>query len=253
VYNLAVHNPHFDGRPFFLEAGPVGILLVHGYTATPWEVRPLADRLHAQGYTVAGPLLAGHGTCEADLNKVSWRDWATSGEALYHELAARCERVFVAGQSTGALVALYLASQYPQISGVIGYAPAIQLTLSSLEKITLWVLAPFVSQLKRESLDCGDNWQGYPDLPLRGAVQLLAFQTAVRQHLPQIYQPVLIFQGRLDKTVHPDAGAIILQGVRSSHRQRVWLGQTSHAVPLDQEIERVTAVTRSFLRRHAGG
>jgi carboxylesterase len=244
-----MHNPHLDGRPFFLEAGPVGVLLAHGYTATPWEVRPLADRLHAQGYTVAGPLLAGHGSCAADLNKVSWRDWVASGAALYHDLAARCERVFVAGQSTGGLVALYLASQYPQISGVIGYAPAIQLTLSPLEKIALRLLAPFVAQLKRESLDCGENWQGYPDLPLRGAVQLLAFQTAVRQRLSQIYQPVLIFQGRLDQTVHPDAGGIILQGVRSAYRQRVWLAQTSHAVPLDQEIARVTAVTCAFLER----
>ena len=57
-----LHNPQLDGDPFWFEGGPIGVLLVHGFTATPVEVRRLADRLNAQGYTVAGPLMAGHGT-----------------------------------------------------------------------------------------------------------------------------------------------------------------------------------------------
>ena len=44
--NPALHNPHLEGGPFFWEAGPVGVLLLHGYTATTAEMRPLAKRLH---------------------------------------------------------------------------------------------------------------------------------------------------------------------------------------------------------------
>jgi carboxylesterase len=248
-----LHNPHLDGRPFLLEAGETAVILVHGYTATPWEVRPLADRLHAQGYTVAGPLLAGHGTRAADLNRVRWRDWAEGSTALLHQLSARHVHLFVAGQSTGGLVALWLAAHHPQIAGVIGYAPAIQLTLSRAQRVALRLLAPFVSELKRGSLDCADNWQGYPGLPLRGALQLLAFQKALRKRLDRITQPVLIFQGRRDSTVHPDAGKMILQRVRSAHRQHVWLAQTSHAVTLDAEIGQVAAVTSAFLQLHSAG
>jgi carboxylesterase len=245
----ALHNPHLDGRPFFLTAGEVGILLVHGYTATAWEVRPLADRLHAQGYTVAGPLLAGHGTQAADLNRVHWWDWVMSGAAMYQRLTAVCRQVFVAGQSTGGLVALYLASQFPAVAGVIGYAPAIRLTMTPGQVLLLRLLAPFVSQLDRSSLDCAGNWQGYPGLPLRGAVQLLNFQQVVRRRLHLIRQPLLIFQGRLDNTVHPAAGELILRAAGSAIKQQQWLAQTSHAVPLDKEIELVTAVTLAFLSR----
>ena len=110
----AIHNAHLDGSPFFLEGGPVGVLLVHGFTATPVEVRSLADRLHAQGHTVAGPLLPGHGTKPEDLNRVRWQDWIDAAEEVYGRLAARSDRVFVGGTSMGAVIALYLASLHPE-------------------------------------------------------------------------------------------------------------------------------------------
>ena len=50
-----IHNPHLEGEPFFWEAGPVGVLLIHGFTATTAEVRPLAKILQQDGYTVSGP------------------------------------------------------------------------------------------------------------------------------------------------------------------------------------------------------
>ena len=60
-------NPHLEGDSFFWEGGEVGILLIHGFTATTAEVRPLAEFLHKNGYTVAGPLLPGHYTKPDDL------------------------------------------------------------------------------------------------------------------------------------------------------------------------------------------
>ncbi len=47
-----LRNPHLEGEPFFWEgpgSGPAGVLLVHGYTATPAEVRPLAQALWRAG------------------------------------------------------------------------------------------------------------------------------------------------------------------------------------------------------------
>ncbi|MCK5922826.1 MAG: hypothetical protein KAG66_17925, partial [Methylococcales bacterium] len=62
-------NEHLDGRPFLWKSGRVGILLVHGWTATPVEIRLLAENLYAAGYSVAGPTMAGHGTTPQDLNR----------------------------------------------------------------------------------------------------------------------------------------------------------------------------------------
>jgi hypothetical protein len=32
--NAMIHNPHLEGDAFFWEGGPVGVLLLHGYTAS---------------------------------------------------------------------------------------------------------------------------------------------------------------------------------------------------------------------------
>jgi carboxylesterase len=243
-----LHNPHLHGEPFFWKAGSVGVLLSHGYTATTAEVRLLAERLHEKGYTVAAPLLAGHGTKPADLNHVTWRDWVASAEETYAQLTAHCERVFIGGESMGGLVALHLASVHPEVAGVLLYAPAIQLIMSPLDKIKLYVGSLFLPYTLRESLDASDDWQGYhPELPLKGIVQLLKFQSIVRASLPQIRQPVLIFQGRKDLTVNPSAGDLILQGVSSRVKERHWMEQSSHAILLDCELDAVVDLTMRFM------
>ncbi|RPH38721.1 MAG: alpha/beta hydrolase, partial [Burkholderiales bacterium] len=80
MQKYVLHNPHLEGETFLWEAGSVGVFLSHGYTATTAEVRLFAKRLHEKGYSVAAPLLAGHGTRPEDLNRVTWQDWVESGE-----------------------------------------------------------------------------------------------------------------------------------------------------------------------------
>ncbi len=43
------------------------VLLLHGYTGSASEMRPLGEYLHKQGYTVLCPLLPGHGTTVEEL------------------------------------------------------------------------------------------------------------------------------------------------------------------------------------------
>jgi carboxylesterase len=248
MQNPALYNPHLEGGSFFWEAGPVGVLLSHGYTATTAEVRLLAKRLHEKGYTVAAPLLAGHGTKFDDLNRVTWQDWVNSAEKSYAQLEIRCEKIFIGGESMGGLVALYLASQHPEATGVLLYAPAIKLIMSALDKAKLYAGSLFMSHTERESLDASDKWQGYhPELPLKGIIQLLRMQDAVLQRLPQVKQPVLIFQGRKDLTVHPSAGDVILQGVSSAIKERHWMEKSTHPILIDCELDEVTNLTLRFM------
>ena len=73
--NEYILRPDLDGNSFYHQGNSTGFLLIHGFTASTAEVRPLADRLTELGYTVSAPLLPGHNTHPDDLNKTKWQDW----------------------------------------------------------------------------------------------------------------------------------------------------------------------------------
>lgn len=244
-----IHNPQLDGGPFFWKGGPVGILLIHGLTATVAEVRPLAEALHQAGYTVAGPLLPGHFTQPEDLNRVRWQDWAVTVETSFQQLNSQCERVVVGGESTGALLALYLAARHPQIVALLLYAPALQLNVKPTDTLRLYLLSPFVPWVPKSNMDSNDLWQGYPVNPLKGVIQLLKLQQKVHSILDQVHQPTLIVQGRLDSTVHPDVPDIIDRQIRTPFCEKIWMANSAHCVILDQERQQVFDLTLAFLKR----
>jgi esterase/lipase len=245
-------NAHLEGDSFYWEGGPVGVLLLHGLTATVAEVRPLAQLLHEQGYTAAGPLLPGHGTRPEDLNKVSWRDWVATAEASYHHLATVCDHVFIGGESTGAVIALHVASKYPEIAGVLAYAPAIKLGISTADLLRLYASAPFLESIPKEDPGSHPLWQGYRVNPLWGIIELIRLGGEVRQRLAQIEHPVLVVQGRQDTTIAPDSGEIILTGVSSEIKEQHWLEQSGHVVILDDEREEIADLTMRFIERVMG-
>lgn len=242
-------NPHLEGDTFFWEAGPAGVLLLHGFTATTAEVRPLAKRLHEAGYTIAGPLLPGHGLQPEALNRCSWKDWVCAAEEAYCRLSERCTQVVIAGESMGGLAALYLAVHHPEAAGVMAYAAALRLLAGRVDRIKMRLFAPFVPYVRKASKGSDDVWQGYPVIPLKGALQLVALQKEVRSLLPQVRQPLLVVQGGLDETVHPRAPVEILEMAGSRCKEMHWLENSAHCVILDRELDLVAEITLKFLQK----
>lgn len=62
-------------KPFFFKGGSEGVLLIHGYTGAPGEMRLLGEFLHSRGYTVLGVLLPGHCEQASVLAKKTFADW----------------------------------------------------------------------------------------------------------------------------------------------------------------------------------
>jgi carboxylesterase len=91
--------------------GENAVLLVHGLTGTPAEMRHLALRLRKRGFSVMVPQLAGHCASLAELKRSRWQDWYGGIEAAFELLASQHRTVFVAGLSMGALLALELAAR----------------------------------------------------------------------------------------------------------------------------------------------
>ena len=247
--NPNLHHPDLEGEPFLWQAGPTGVLLVHGYTATTAEVRPLGRILHAQGYTIAGPLLPGHGASPEEANRYRWQDWVAAVESAYQQLQGVCQRIILGGESTGAVIALYMAADHPEAQGILAYAPALKLNLNRWDVFRLHLLAPFVTAMPKARLDADSLWQGYRVNPLKGAIQLLHLQKQVRRRLPELRQPLFVMQGRLDATVSPRAPQTIYNQTGSSLKELHWMEQSSHCVILDCELEQAAKLTLGFLRK----
>lgn len=242
-----IHNPHLEGSTFFWEGGPVGVVLSHGYTASTAEVRPLGRFLHEQGYTVAGPLLAGHMTSPDEMNRCRWPDWVEAMEEAYQQAANRCEQVFVGGESMGAILALYLAYEHPEVGGLLIYAPALRISPSKAFLARL--LAPFIPYVRKRQIEPAKRWQGYTVNPVPALVQLLHLQGEVRRRLPSIHQPLLLIQGRLDTDIELRGVTMLYREIASIYKEWHWMEQSGHAVILDHEFDQVADLTRDFIER----
>jgi len=251
-----IQNPHLDSAPFFFPGGATGVLLIHGFTATPVEVKLVAEILHQRGYTVSGPRLPGHGTTVEELNGCTWRDWADHVTRAYNELASHCERVFVGGESMGGLLALYLGSAYPEIAGLVAYAPALRAASRLIYLTPLLKLFIKVLEKNRPGDDAdsivNQRWQGYTVDPLPAAAQLLALQRQVKRRLTKITQPLLVMQGRLDTTLDIRGAEQVIAQVHSADKELLWFEQSTHCLILDVEWETAAEKTLAFIQRVDG-
>jgi len=100
---------------YLYKGGRAAVLLIHGLTGTPSEMRYVAKGLHRAGFTIYGMQLAGHCGQPDDLLSTGWRDWYRSVDDAATRLARDCDRLFVAGLSMGAVLALELAIRRAQL------------------------------------------------------------------------------------------------------------------------------------------
>lgn len=131
---------------FVLGSGEVAVLLIHGLTGTPTELRRVAMGLAKAGHTVYVPTLAGHCGGNADLQATGWRDWYESARNTFVGVRRKHEHVFVGGLSMGAVLSMYLAAEHPgQIEGLLLYSTTLRYDGWSINKLAF--LTPLLMRI----------------------------------------------------------------------------------------------------------
>ncbi len=238
-----------------LTAGPVGILLIHGYTGAPPEMRLLGDYLHQRGLTVAAPLLPGHGATPDDLNLTRWPTWAAHVEQSLADLRVRCQTVFVGGLSLGSLLTLNLAADHPELPGIVAYSPAVWLAnrLIWLTPIAKRLLPMRPKSTKTDHVDPQTDarlWCYEVD-PVWAAHEVLKLALRVRRRLPRVTSPLLVVHSTGDHEIHPRSALRTYQQAGSSDKELVTLERSGHCVTVDACWEEVAARTYGFIRAHS--
>ena len=235
----------------FHNKGPVGCLLIHGFTGSPNEWLDLGDVLVKQNFTVSIPTLPGHATYSADLFNYTWRDWFNCVKEAYEELNKVCEEVFVCGLSTGGTLALNLAAHEP-VQGIVALStpikfPAWQITaIKFLKRIKKY-------RYKRNGEDVRDTSMkpklaSYKKFPLYAAEQFFQLLDHVRGDLPEVTQPILLMHARNDHAVAFSNSAIIFDEVGSKEKWKIDLEKSYHIITVDVEKERVKQEMLNFIK-----
>jgi len=265
-------------EPFLFKAGPVGCLLIHGFTGTPYEMRGLGEYLAERGITALGPRLAGHCTTPAEMNRTIWRDWAASAQAGLEELHGLGPTVFVSGLSLGGALTLHLAatnadanvrrtsdvrrtsevrrtSASTPIDGIVPMStPA---TFRDWRLVFLPVLKhliPYTAKLPEDIHDPQANrlQPSYPVYPTFALESLLQFLAVLRGELAAVTVPTLLIHSRNDQAVPPSNMPYIYEHIASPDKAMCWIEGSGHVLTVDYQKETVFEKVYQFIQAGRG-
>ena len=239
-------------EPFLFLGDETGILLVHGFTGTPKEMRTMGEYLAAQGKTVLGIRLPGHATQPADMSAKRWEDWVQAVEDGYHLLHSAGRQVFIMGLSMGGILTLVSAARLPVKGAVAMSTPYI---LSEDPRLNYAeYLAPAMPAVSKGPADWHDQAMAqehveYPKFPTRGLAQVRDLLVVMRESLPKITVPVLLVHSRNDGSVPLENMQRIYDELGTKDKSKLLVEQSGHIVTRDQEREQVFEASLAFVKR----
>lgn len=242
-----------DPSPFVLPGGRAGVLLIHGFTASPTQLRLVGNDLHQRGLTVSAPLLPGHGTTVTDLSKQRWQDWVGHVDLALADLKARCSIVFVAGISLGSLLTLYLADQHTDLSGMILYSPVVKMP-GGIAIHLVPVLKYFIREIRKApdfstDPDALKRLWDYPSVSLSALHEMIRLRGKVQPLLTRINSPTLIIYSTLDKLIAANSAQFTYDHIGAADKTLITLHNSGHDVTLDSEWQEVAEQTWQFIRK----
>lgn len=242
-------------EPFFFPGEKeTGVLLIHGFTGTPKEMRWMGEYLNRRGYPALGVRLAGHATRPPDMVRTRYRDWLASVEDGYHLLRGVSRQVVVMGLSMGGVLALTFGADFP-VAGIVSmsapYALPPDPRLKRLRLRSLWYpLWPKEGQPGEGWFD-PDAWRdhiSYPYNPTRSIVELNLLLQKMNQSLPKIDKPVLLMHSRDDDYVDPASMPAIYEHLGTENKRMLWLEKSGHVVTRDAARLQVFEAALTFVR-----
>ena len=253
------------GMPLFLDNKDIstknrnGILLVHGYLSVPAEMEEMARYFNNLGFKTYSARLKGHGTAPINLEDVVWQDWYSSLNCGYAALKLICDKVFIIGFSTGALLALMASfEKYKPVDGIICINPALKLRdirAKFAQGVNIWndLLEKF--KIEKGQLRYVENHSENPDINypqnyIKGVEQLEILMSVCESNLKNVTCPTLFIQSSDDQVVDAQNAKVALQKIGSNIKKFVEVKSQRHVIIRGLDSNEVFVIVKDFFKEN---
>jgi len=246
-----------------------GILLFHGLTGSPFEMKKYGLFLHKRGFDVFCYSFPGHGERLDEIQTVTFRDWCNFAQEKYQQLRKNYDKFFVSGLCLGAAMSLYLAENNDDITGIIALSTTLFLDGASMP----W--SKFLMPLGLNTIlryyytfpedDClgvmnedtrkvlakimAKTEIGMDNYPLNCVNELLKLSKTVRKNLKKIHTPIILIHSKYDNLSSTKSAKIVFNKISSEIKEYIELEKSYHMVLYDNEKVFVMDKAIEFINR----
>lgn len=247
------------------------VLLFHGLTGSPFELKKYGQFLYDNGYDVFAECLPGHGEKFDEIYTVKYQDWLNFAYSSFEELSSKYENVFVSGLCLGAVLALAVGIKYKnKVKGIISLSTTLYLDgwrlpwYKCFMPIALSTILRFyyrypecephgVKNIKtrnaiKKLLSKGDV--GMDNFPMTGFKELLELSAVVRKNLKKVVSPILLIHSKYDDLTSLRSAETVYKNISSLDKEYIVLYDSYHMVLYDNEKEFVYNKALEFLNSH---
>lgn len=253
-----------------LSGGEEAVLLIHGLTGNPYEMKFLAEKLNKAGFTVSAPCLPGHSETLARLKQTKWQDWYGRARERYLELKQKHHKVGVAGLCMGAVLSLELAHEFKEIPAVSLMSTTLFYDGWTIPWYSFLIPLAYYTPLKyyysfterppygiknerlRKLVASNTKTLVYDEVP--GVVMNQNFQliNQVKRHLPGLKAPLLLLHAMEDDTASIKNAEYVENHAGSDRIRKVLLHDSYHMITIDNDRALVAQENIAFFKENMG-
>lgn len=262
-----MNTPHFST----VQNSDHAVLLFHGLSSSPLELRFLARFLAEEGFATHAPELGGY---SAGTGHARMEQWISAAVAQFDALAAQYRHVSVCGLSMGATLAAAVAQQRPTARALL----LLSITLSYDGWAIPWYrfLLDYVyytpmrsryryrehepyglrnealrSKIARAMQKNEISEVGPASIAMTALHEASRLAGTVRKKLKSIGTDCLIIHAIDDETSSPHNARIVESNVGAAFLRTIWLDDSYHMITSDNEREVVARECALFLSESA--
>ncbi len=247
------------------------ILLFHGLTGSPFEMRKYGQFFHKNGYDVYCYSLPGHGTHTQAIERATWSDWVVFAQSKYDELRGNYKDFYASGVCLGAVISIYLAQKNPDVDAVVALSTTLfldgwkmpwynfmmPLGLNTIVRhyYTFPESEPYgiknekvrrtIGKLMGKSKVALDNY------PLTCVYELLKLSHTVRSDIKSLKCPILLVHALEDDLTSTRSANFVYNKASSPVKEYIELKDSYHMVLYDNEKDFVFERALEFTSKHS--